>query len=395
MKEIVLLKYGELALKGTNRATFESILMKNIRRRIASLGTFTVTKAQSTITVTPMTDDIDMDEAYLRLSRVFGIAAISRSVVVDKNFEAMRAGADYLDDALSAVKTFKVNAKRSDKTFPMGSPEICTELGHYLLQRHPHLRVDVHNPDLMVWAEVRDRAAYLHAGQQMGAGGMPIGSAGKAALLLSGGIDSPVAGYMMAKRGLEVMAIHFASPPYTSERALLKVKMLCQKMSAYTGRVRLLVVPFTEIQQEIGEKCPEEYFTIVMRRLMMEIASRLGEKFGCGALITGESLGQVASQTMQAIACTDLAAALPVFRPVIGMDKEEIVTIARKIDTFTTSILPYEDCCTVFTPRHPRTRPQLELVIAAESGLDRSRLIEAAVSGSEAVWIDEATELTI
>lgn len=395
MKEIILLKYGELALKGTNRATFESILMKNIRRRLGPLGIFTVTKAQSTITVTPMADDLDMDEAYLRLSRVFGIAAISRSVVIEKSFEAMRAGADYLDDALSKIKTFKVNAKRSDKTFPMGSPEICAELGHYLLERHPHLQVDVHNPDLVVWAEVRDRAAFLHAGQQPGAGGMPIGSAGKAALLLSGGIDSPVAGYMMAKRGLEVMAIHFASPPYTSERALLKVKMLCQKMSAYTGRVRLLVVPFTEIQQEIGEKCPEDYFTLVMRRLMMEIASRLGEKFGCGALITGESLGQVASQTMQAIACTDAAAALPVFRPVIGMDKEEIVTIARKIDTFETSILPYEDCCTVFTPRHPRTRPQMEAVVAAESGLDRVRLIEAAVTGAESLWIDEGTELTL
>lgn len=395
MKEIILLKYGELALKGTNRATFESILMKNIRRRLSPLGTFTVTKAQSTITVTPMTDGLDMGEAYLRLSRVFGIAAISRSVVVEKRFEAMRAGADYLDDALLQIKTFKVNARRSDKTFPMGSPEICTELGHYLLERHPHLRVDVHNPDLVVWAEVRDKAAFLHAGQQAGAGGMPIGSSGKAALLLSGGIDSPVAGYMMAKRGLEVIAIHFASPPYTSERALLKVKMLCQKMSAYTGRVRLLVVPFTEIQQEIGEKCPEEYFTLVMRRLMMEIASRLGEKFGCGALITGESLGQVASQTMQAIACTDAAAALPVFRPVIGMDKEEIVTIARKIDTFETSILPYEDCCTVFTPRHPRTRPQMEAVVAAEGGLDRARLIEAAVAGVESLWIDENTELTL
>ncbi|MFV0496877.1 MAG: tRNA uracil 4-sulfurtransferase ThiI [Candidatus Fimivivens sp.] len=395
MKEIVLLKYGELALKGTNRATFESILMKNIRRRLAPVGAFTVSKAQSTITVTPTTDDIDMDEAYLRLSRVFGIAAISRSVVVEKNFDAICAGADYLDDALATVKTFKVNARRSDKTFSMTSPKICTELGHHLLTRHPHLQVDVHNPDLVVWAEVRDRAAYLHAGQQTGAGGMPIGSAGKAALLLSGGIDSPVAGYMMAKRGLEIIAVHFASPPYTSERALLKVKMLCQKMSAYTGRVRLLVVPFTALQQEIGEKCPEEYFTIVMRRLMMEMASQLGEKYGCGALITGESLGQVASQTMQALACTDQSATLPVFRPVIGMDKEEIVTIARKIDTFETSILPYEDCCTVFTPRHPRTRPQLARVIEAENGLDRARLIQAAVTGTEAVWIDEATDLTL
>lgn len=395
MKEIVLLKYGELALKGTNRATFESILVKNIRRRLAPLGKFNVVKAQSTITVTPMQEDIDMDDVYLRLSRVFGIAAISRSAVVEKSMDAICAGMSYLDDALSSVKTFKVNAKRADKTFPMGSPEICAELGYYLLERHPHLGVDVHNPDLVVWAEVRDQAAYLHAGQQPGAGGMPIGSSGRAALLLSGGIDSPVAGYMMAKRGLEIMAIHFASPPYTSERALLKVKMLCQKMSYYTGRVRLLVVPFTEIQQKIGENCPEEYFTVIMRRLMMEIASRLGEKYGCGALITGESLGQVASQTMQAIACTDAAASLPVFRPAIGMDKEEIVTIARKIDTFETSILPYEDCCTVFTPRHPRTRPQMESVVQAENKLERTGLIEAAVSGAEASWIDESTELTI
>lgn len=392
MKEIILLKYGELALKGTNRCTFESILIKNIRRRLASVGEFTVSKSQSTITVTPKNDSIDMDEAFLRLSRVFGVAAISRSAVVEKSFDAICTGADYLDDALAAVKTFKVNAKRSDKTFPMGSPEICTELGHYLLERHSHLSVDVHNPELVVWAEVRDQYAYLHAGQQLGAGGMPVGSSGKAALLLSGGIDSPVAGYMMAKRGLEMMAIHFASPPYTSERALLKVKELCRKMSAYTGRVRLVVVPFTEIQQEIGEKCPEEYFTLIMRRFMMEIASRIGEKYGCGALVTGESLGQVASQTMQAIACTDASSMLPVLRPVIGMDKEEIVTIARKIDTFETSILPYEDCCTVFTPRHPKTRPHLQLVVESEGNLDRESLIKAAITEPETVWIDESTE---
>ena len=392
MKEIVLLKYGELALKGTNRSTFESILIKNIRRRLRDLGEFSIVKAQSTITVAPKADNVDMDEVFDRLSRVFGIVALSRSAVIEKDFEAIKNSVEYLDDALSQVDTFRVNAKRSDKKFPMGSPEICAELGGCLLERHPHLSVDVHNPDLVVWCEIRDHHAFLHAGQQAGAGGIPVGSGGRAALLLSGGIDSPVAGYMMAKRGLEMMAIHFASPPYTSDRALLKVKELCRKMSAYTGRIKLCVVPFTEIQQLIGENCPEEYFTIIMRRFMMEIASKIAEKHDCGALVTGESLGQVASQTIQAIACTDASATLPVLRPAIGMDKEEIVTIARKIDTFETSILPYEDCCTVFTPRHPRTRPQLSLVIEAEKPLDREALMETAIANTESLWIDETTE---
>ena len=392
MKEIVLLKYGELALKGANRYTFESILVKNIRRRLRDLGDFKIDKAQSTVTVTPTDDAVDMDEVFDRISRVFGIVALSRSAVIEKDFNSILNSVEYLDDALSQVSTFKVNAKRSDKKFPMGSPEICAELGGCLLERHPHLSVDVHNPDLVVWCEIRDHHAFLHAGQQSGAGGIPVGSGGRAALLLSGGIDSPVAGYMMAKRGLEMMAIHFASPPYTSDRALLKVKELCRKMSAYTGRIKLCVVPFTEIQQLIGENCPEEYFTIIMRRFMMEIASKIAEKHDCGALVTGESLGQVASQTMQAIACTDASATLPVLRPAIGMDKEEIVTIARKIDTFETSILPYEDCCTVFTPRHPRTRPQLPLVIEAEKPLDRERLMETAIANTESLWIDESTE---
>ena len=392
MKEIVLLKYGELALKGANRYTFESILVKNIRRRLRDLGDFKIDKAQSTITVTPTDDAIDMDEVFDRISRVFGIVALSRSAVIEKDMDAIISSINYLDDALSDVKTFKVNAKRADKKFPLGSPEICTQLGHHILERHPHLSVDVHNPDLVVWCEIRDKYAYLHAGQYAGAGGIPVGSGGKAALLLSGGIDSPVAGYMMAKRGLEMSAIHFASPPYTSDRALLKVKELCRKMSAYTGRVKLHVVPFTEIQQLIGENCPEEYFTIIMRRFMMEIASKIAENNNCGALVTGESLGQVASQTMQAIACTDAAATIPVLRPVIGMDKEEIVTIARKIDTFETSILPYEDCCTVFTPRHPRTKPHLADVIEAESAMQRDSLIEAAVRDTEIEFIDETTE---
>ena len=392
MKEIILLKYGELALKGANRSTFESVLIKNIKRRLQDLGPITVTKSQSTITVTPQCDDYDLDEAYDRLSRVYGIAAMSRSIMTDKDFESIKLAAERLDDELENIRTFKVNAKRSDKRFPMDSPEICRELGAHLLRRHKHLKVDVHNPQLVVWAEVRDKYAYVHAGQKIGAGGIPVGSGGKAALLLSGGIDSPVAGTMIAKRGLEMMAIHFASPPYTSERAKLKVMELCKKMSAWTGRIRLVTVGFTEIQEKIGQECPEEYFTLIMRRFMMEIASDVAVKFGGEALVTGESLGQVASQTVQAIGCTDAASKLPVLRPVIGMDKEEIVAIARKIDTFETSILPYEDCCTVFTPRHPRTHPELPLVIEAEKNLDREALIASAMENLEVLWIDEHTE---
>ncbi len=392
IKEIILLKYGELALKGANRSTFENVLVKNIKRRLHGLGPVTVSRSQSTITVTPQEENYDIAEAYDRLSRVYGIAAMSRSFMTDKSFEAICEAADRLDDELDGIKTFKVNAKRSDKRFPMDSPAICRELGAHLLRRHPRLKVDVHNPDMVVWAEVRDRFAYVHAGQKPGAGGIPVGSGGKAALLLSGGIDSPVAGAMIAKRGLEIMAIHFASPPYTSERAKLKVMTLCKKMAAYTGRIRFVVVGFTEIQEEIGKNCPEDYFTLIMRRFMMELAGRIAAQYGAEALITGESLGQVASQTVQAIACTDAASPLPVLRPAIGMDKEEIVTIARRIDTFETSILPYEDCCTVFTPRHPRTHPMLSMVEAAERALDREALMQRALADTEVLWIDESTE---
>ena len=393
MKEIILMKYGELALKGANKNSFESVLIKNIRKQLAGKGRFSISKAQSTITVTPLDADIDMDECFETLSKVFGIAAISRSAVVEKSFEAICEGASYLDDVLANALTFKVEAKRSDKSFPMKSPEICGELGYYLLNRHSHLRVDVHNPQVVVWVEVRDHNAFIHSNQSAGAGGIPVGSGGNAALLLSGGIDSPVAGIMAAKRGLELIAIHFESPPYTSERALLKVKKLCQRMAAYTGTIKLFVVPFTEIQDNIGRNCPEEYFTVIMRRFMMDMASRLAKKNKCHALITGESLGQVASQTVQAIACTDIAASLPVLRPVIGMDKEEIVTIARKIDTFEVSILPYEDCCTVFTPRHPRTKPKLELVIDAEKNLSSEELIEKSLDNVKIFAIDTNTEI--
>lgn len=388
MKEIILIKNGEIALKGLNRSSFEDLLIKNIKRKLAPLGRFTYFKAQSTIYVNPAEDDIDIDEAICRIGRVFGVAAFCRAAVAEKDFSKIAAIApDYLCETLESVKTFKVEAKRADKSFPMNSPEISAELGGVLLDRFPHLRVDVRKPDVVVMVEIRERGAYIHAGQLPGAGGIPVGSSGRAALLISGGIDSPVAGYMMAKRGLELSAVHFESPPYTSERAREKVLALLGKLTPSTGRIKCFVVPFTEIQVQIQKHCPEDLFTIIMRRFMMRIADTIAQTSSAGALITGESVGQVASQTMQAIACTDCVATLPVFRPVIGMDKVEIIEIARKIDTFETSILPYEDCCTVFTPRHPRTRPRLEIVAEAESVLPVEQLVAAAVSHTTSQWI--------
>lgn len=393
MKEIILLKYGELALKGANRSTFEAVLLKNIRRRLKDLGDFKVNKSQSTITVEPLNDECNMDDAFWAVERVFGISALSRSAVCQKNMEDILSSLSYLEDSLEHAKTFKVTAKRSDKSFPLTSPQICMEAGAYILKKYPHLSVDVHNPDFTVSIEVRDHSAYIHGPQLEGAGGIPVGTGGKAALLLSGGIDSPVAGYMMAKRGLEICAVHFASPPYTSERAKQKVLKLCKKLIPYTGRIRTYVVNFTKIQDEIAKHCKEEYFTIIMRRFMMEIASVISESKGAEALITGESLGQVASQTMQALTCTDAASRQVVLRPLIGMDKSEIVLISRKIDTFETSCLPYEDCCTVFTPAHPRTRPSLQLVMEEEKNLDREALINEAVQTAENILIDNSYEI--
>lgn len=382
MREILLLKDGEIALKGLNKSTFENILVKNIRRRIEDLGPVTVQKAQSTIYVKPKTDDYDVDEALRRLQKVFGIAALSKARMVEKDFEKIKAEAvAYLSDVLPFVHTFKVEAKRADKSFPLTSPQICAELGGFLLSRFHNLKVDVKQPDVVVTVEVRDFGAYIHAAKLEGAGGMPIGSSGKALLLISGGIDSPVAGYMMAKRGIEVSAIHFVSPPYTSERALQKVESLCERMCDYLGRVPFYVVPFTEIQEQIRRNCPEELFTIIMRRMMMKIALRVAKQNDMQALITGESVGQVASQTIGALACTDAVSDMPVFRPLIGMDKGEIVEISRKIDTFEISILPYEDCCTVFTPRHPKTRPQLAQILEAEQAFDFGPLLDKAAAG--------------
>jgi len=382
MQEVIMVKYGEIALKGLNKNTFEDMLVKNIRRRLRAAGEFEYSRRQSTIFVRPINADADIDLAIKKLKCIFGIAAIQRSAVLPTDWEqVVTLGLPYLEEPLSAARTFKVEAKRSDKSYPLRTPDIQRELGAAILSAYPHLTVDVHNPDVTVILEIRDGNAYLNAERIMGQGGMPVGSSGNALLLLSGGIDSPVAAYMMAKRGLNVDAIHFQSPPYTSERALLKVEELCEKLTPYCGDIRFYCVPFTEIQEALRDNCPEEYFTVIMRRLMMKIANIICEKHDYKALITGESVGQVASQTLMALACTDKASDVPVFRPVIGMDKKEIIEIARRIDTFETSILPYEDCCTVFTPKHPRTRPVLADVIAAEERFDFSELIAKAVEG--------------
>ena len=377
MKEIILVKCGEIALKGLNRSGFEDRLVKNCRRRLENLGEFKFRKAQSTIYIEPQSEDIDLDEAVARLQKVFGIVALTRACVAEKKWEDITAKAkEYLSDVLPYVKTFKVEAKRSDKSFPMKSPEISREMGAVLLSKFHHLKVKVDNPDIVVMVEIREKFAYIHGQQLPGAGGMPVGSSGRALLLISGGIDSPVAGYMMAKRGLEICALHFQSPPYTGERAWLKVQTLTQELCEYCGAIDLFSAAFTEIQVEIKNKCPEELFTVIMRRFMMRVALRLAEKEDCGAIITGESLAQVASQTMPAIACTDAVATIPVFRPLIGMDKQEIIEISNKIGTFETSILPYEDCCTVFTPKHPKTRPTIEMIEEAEKALDIDALVE-------------------
>lgn len=387
MKEIILIKNGEIVLKGLNRSTFEDVLIKNLRHAIKPYGTAVIKKAQSTIYVEPE-DGFDLDRALEKVKKVFGIAGFSRALQCEKSMDSIIAeGVPYLKDILSDTRTFKVEAKRADKRFPVKSPEIAAEMGGKLLEAYPHLKVDVKNPQTVVNVEIRDFGAYVHAGQLQGAGGMPTGTSGKAAILISGGIDSPVAAWMMAKRGIELTAVHFASPPYTSMRAEMKVKELLSKVAEYSGAIKLGIVPFTEIQEKISRECPEEYFTLIMRRFMMKIANRLARGNGCQALITGESVGQVASQTVYALAVTDAVADIPVFRPCIGMDKEEIVAISRKIDTFDISVQPYEDCCTVFTPKHPRTRPTVEAVEKAESPLDIDELIERAVQGTEFEWI--------
>ena len=385
MNKVLLLKYGEIILKGLNRPLFEDALVRNLKR-CAGNENIKIWKAQATVYVEPKDDSVDMDELAVKLSKVFGIVSVAVAQTVPKELDKIGA----LDARMiksEPGKTFKVEAKRADKRFPYKSPEICMEVGGAILDENPHLTVDVHYPDILVMVEVRDFAAYIYTSKIPGVGGMPVGTNGRATLLLSGGIDSPVAGYMVAKRGVELDAVHFYSYPYTSERAKQKVLDLAQLLAGYCGRINVHIVPFTEIQLAINEKCPKEQMTIIMRRIMMYIANAVAKKNGSLALVTGESIGQVASQTIQALSVTDDASELPVFRPVIGMDKDEIITIARKIGTFETSILPYEDCCTVFTPKHPNTKPVLEKIKKSEGLLDLQPMLSRAIEGVETVVV--------
>lgn len=388
MKEVILIKNGELALKGLNRRTFEEILIKNARRRLASTGKYSFERSQSTITVFPE-EGADLDEAEKRIGKTFGIAGYSRAAAVEKDMETiLKAAGEYLAPRLLEARTFKAEAKRSDKNFPLDSPRISAVVGEYILKKFPNLSVDVKSPDVTVNVEIRDAYAYIRADQLKGAGGMPGGVSGKAVLLLSGGIDSPVAGYMAAKRGLELVAVHFAAPPYTSERAEKKVRALTEKVSEYAGRISLFIIPFTKIQESVKDLCPEDITTVISRRMMMRTARIIAEKENAKAFVTGESLAQVASQTTPAIACVDAVCDLPVFRPLIGMDKNETIALSRKIETFDISILPYEDCCSVFTPKHPRTRPTLEYVENCEKPLALASLANEAANGARRVIIN-------
>ena len=388
MNEIFLLKLGEIVLKGQNRKQFESKLRQNVRRRMKPYGEFDVYIIQSTVYVEPKSLDCDLEGAWEACHFIFGVVSLCRCRPCEKNldriFEAVEA---YLGEDLECAQSFKVESKRSDKAFPLTSIGISQEIGGRLAEAHPHLQVDVHRPQYTVYVEVRDLAAYVHGPAEPGAGGLPTGVGGRAAVLLSGGIDSPVAAYMIAKRGVEIECIHFFSYPYTSEQARDKVLELARLVTRYCGRMTVDVVGFTEIQEALRDGCPEEYFTLIMRRFMMRIAQRIALEHGCKCLVTGENLGQVASQTMEAMGVTGAVVSLPLFTPLIGMDKEEIVTIARRIGTLETSILPYEDCCTVFTPKHPKTKPTLAQVEQAEAGLDVEALISRALEQTEKVMV--------
>ena len=388
MNEMILLKLGELVLKGLNRRSFEDKLQANIHRRLNNLGQFRVYTRQSTTYVEPMREDCDMDGAWEAMKKVFGVVGLSRARACEKDKDAiLLACREYLDERLKSARTFKVETKRADKTFPMTSIQLSQYVGGELDELYPNLQVDVHHPELTVYVEIRDDAAFVHADPDPGAGGLPVGINGRAVALLSGGIDSPVASWMIAKRGVALEMVHFFSYPYTSPEAKEKVMELARLLTPWCGHMTVHVVPFTAIQEELRRSCPEDLFTIIMRRFMMRISQAVARRCGAKALVTGECLGQVASQTREAMAVTGAVAELPILRPCIGLDKEEIVQIARKIGTFDTSILPYEDCCTVFTPRHPRLRPLPGEVEAAESRLDIEGMVRAAVEGIERVHV--------
>ncbi len=388
MNEIFLMKLGEIVLKGANKRQFENKLRQNVRRRMKPYGNFDVYIMQSTVYVQPMDEEADVEGAWEACHSIFGVVSLCRCRPCEKDLDAIFDAIEaYLGDDLDCARSFKVESKRSDKAFPMTSIAISQEIGGRLAEAHPGVEVDVHHPEYTVYVEVRDLAAYVHGPAEPGAGGLPTGVGGRAMCLLSGGIDSPVAAYMIAKRGVEIECVHFFSYPYTSQLAKDKVLELARLVTRYAGRMTVNVVGFTQIQEAIRDNCPEEFFTLIMRRFMMEISQRLAKQDGCGALITGENLGQVASQTMEAMTVTGAVVDIPIFMPLVGMDKEEIVTIARKIGTLDTSILPYEDCCTVFTPKHPKTKPTLGQVLHAERNLDREALIAQALENVEKITV--------
>ena len=388
VQEIFLLKLGEVVLKGLNRRVFEDKLVSNVCRRVKHCGSFNVYLRQSTIYVEPQNAECDMSGALTACRQVFGVVSVARAVPCEKDVDAIaETAAVYLKDEFAAAKTFKVESKRADKLFHLNSIQISQAVGGLLGERFPDVGVDVHKPDLTVYVEIREKAAYVHAPAAPGAGGLPIGMGGTAVSLLSGGIDSPVSSWMMARRGVQLEMVHFVSPPYTSQQALDKVLELAKLLTVWCGRTTVHVIPFTKIQEEIRKNCPEEYFTLIMRRFMMRLAQNVAKNVHAGALVTGESLGQVASQTLPALNVTEDVTSLPVLRPLIGMDKVEIIRISREIGCFETSILPYEDCCTVFTPRHPCTRPKLEDVRAAEAVLDVEALMNEAMAGRERIRV--------
>ena len=388
MNEIFLMKLGEIVLKGANKRQFENKLRQNVRRRMKPFGNFDVYIMQSTVYVQPLDQEADLEGAWAACHTIFGVVSLCRCRPCEKDLDAIyNAIEEYLGEDLDCAKSFKVESKRSDKAFPMTSIAISQEIGGRLAEAHPTVEVDVHHPEYTVYVEIRDLAAYVHGPAEPGAGGLPTGVGGRAMCLLSGGIDSPVAAYMMAKRGMEIECVHFFSYPYTAQLARDKVLELARLVTRYSGRMTVNIVSFTKIQEQIRDHCPEEFFTLIMRRFMMEIAQRIAKADGCGALITGENLGQVASQTMEAMTVTGAVVDIPIFMPLIGMDKEEIVTIARKIGTLDTSILPYEDCCTVFTPKHPKTKPTLGQVLHAEQKLDREALIREALETVEKLTV--------
>ncbi|MBR3569405.1 MAG: tRNA 4-thiouridine(8) synthase ThiI [Oscillibacter sp.] len=388
MQETLLLKLGEVVLKGLNRRAFEDRLLSNVSRRLRRCGSFQTHIRQSTIYVEPLSPDCDMNAAFAAAQQVFGVVRVARAMPCERVPEAIaQAAAKYLGGEFAKARTFKVETKRADKQYPMNSIQVSQAVGGLLAEAFPEVRAEMRNPDLTVYVEIREKAAYVHTPSVRGAGGLPVGTGGRALSLLSGGLDSPVASWMIARRGVELEAIHFVSPPYTSPQAQEKVMQLAKLLTASCGRLKVHVAPFTRIQEEIRKNCPEAYFTLIMRRFMMRIAEATAKKSGAAALVTGESLGQVASQTMKALAVTESVVSVPVLRPLIGMDKVDIIHTAQRIGTYETSILPYEDCCTVFTPRHPATRPELRDVEAAEAALDVETLCAEALAGAEWQWV--------